>query len=320
MKEIQTSTGVDWVTVTSNDEEHGHALYNLFLAYAKSPRNKANLVESWQDRHYVGQQTEGVVWGYSDINKGYLMRASGQAADVLWEDMYQASQRVTRLDLQSTVILPTPETGYVKTRHTHALDARADKKIPKIDLYDGSDGADTLYIGSRYSAFFGRLYDKAREANLGDWSLDRVFRYEVQITKHNGDFGTEVARQLHEMAEDGKSITAAIRRFINDWFSNRYVPTEIPVSNGTELRIPVYVPQTSSEKRLEWLHNQVRPTLQKLMAAGLSVEALEALSLDQRRLLEVLEIMPDVPPEVMAQPENLKTRGRWGVNRLKKYE
>lgn len=320
MQDIQTSTGVDWITVTTSEEEHGAALYSLFLAYAKSARNKSNLVESWQDRHYVGQQTEGIVWGYSQINKGYIMRATGAAADVLWQEMYQASQRVTRLDLQSTVILPRAEPDYVATRHAAALAARGEKKIPKIDLYDGSDGADTLYIGSRYSAFFGRLYDKAREANLGDWSLDRVFRYEVQITKHNGDFGTEVARQLHEMAEDGKSITAAIRRFLNDWFSDRYTPTDIPVQNGTELKLPVYVPQTSNQKRLEWLHKQVRPTLQKLMAAGLAVEALEALSIDQRRLLEVLEIMPDVPPEVMTGPENLKNKGRWGVNRLTRYE
>jgi DNA relaxase NicK len=147
-------------------------------------------------------------------------------------------------------------------------------------IVPNDDGGGTLYVGTRGSDVFGRVYDKG--AQLGTFPERIYWRWEVEYKRDH-------ARQAYaNWSESVNSPNAyqAIAREVGTWYAEHGIP--IPTVLRTEWKRPVIRYATrvrSSDTTIEWLYQQVNPALRKLGAAGRLSDAVEALGIWDNQLV-----------------------------------
>jgi hypothetical protein len=114
---------------------------------------------------------------------------------------------------------------------------------------------DTLYVGSRVSNYYGRVYDKHRES--GDEQFRRCWRYEIEC---KGD-GAQQARKAVNAATDVQASSAAL---VHDWFSNRGCSVRFRPQLADHLA-PVGAHHSDLDTWLTWLLQGVRPVVQRCL-------------------------------------------------------
>jgi DNA relaxase NicK len=161
---------------------------------------------------------------------------------------------------------------YRKMAHVPPLNGRPVKRT----LIQNSDGGSTLYIGSRQSDLFARLYDKGVEQAAcvpGQW-----WRLELEI-KH--ERALTVARVLQQSVAQTQQLTSMVARYFADRAGMRIPSYDgAAVCNGGP-----HV--TSSAKQLQWLSRGVRPTVKRLLdrqEMARVVDALFPLQSDRQEL------------------------------------
>lgn len=127
---------------------------------------------------------------------------------------------------------------------------------------DGCGDGDTVYVGSRSSALYIRIYDKWRESKLhDDWRY--AWRFEAEVKEG-------VGAQYWEGPRNSLPSTAYWAAIVVSMARERGItlPVLLPGEMGDPQRIPRG--ETDNEKRLRWLARQVAPTVEKLRASGVS--------------------------------------------------
>jgi DNA relaxase NicK len=133
----------------------------------------------------------------------------------------------------------------------------------------------TLYVGSRASDQFGRVYDKAAEQR-DPVNIHRRWRYEVE---YKNDYAREGLDNLLSLDEP-TDLPPLIQNTVWFWFDHRGIPPLFERTSGkTEFEVAAKVTDTS--RKLSWLSTQVRPTIQELMRAGLEDEVFRALGISR---------------------------------------
>lgn len=247
------SVGVDWLTCTSADDSVGLAWFEMFQRVAAEPGE-------WQNPWYSGKADDNLRWGYNQ-KMGYILIASGEAADVVFQQTVPTARKITRIDVQVTVSLYKPNCDIAENGY------RTNSASPnrKYGLIQNSRNGQTLYVGSRTSAQFGRVYDKGVESGYDE--PGKLWRYEVELKKPVSD---SVARQLAnwQNPDRARAYQEAIVPFVFDWFLHRGVGPVFARTGTNEIVTEVGRRVTSDEKKLEWLTTQVRPTIQYLLGKG----------------------------------------------------
>jgi DNA relaxase NicK len=206
-----------------------------------------------------------------------MVQFSGSYADRFYERIYRADAHISRIDLRVDVKYTEMPTKTARKGYASAL--RANNKLPisrrrKMYILMGSDGGDTLYIGSPTSEQRGRLYNK--EIQSEDPIYGRTWRYECVYRNDAAAAAIKaIGRGDGERLERIKSIVAT-------WYSQRGVYTGHFAGSQT-IALPIARTLPSDvEKRLVWLRSQVAPALKMLREHGALNDALEALDLPSR--------------------------------------
>jgi len=126
----------------------------------------------------------------------------------------------------------------------------------------------TLYLGSRESNVFGRIYDKYAREQLNQFR--ECVRYEVQ---YNSRLANSIAHVLMRMSSPKDGMSGYLRQFLQE----RGVSPP-PLYMG-QLTPCVPRARTDADKKLVWLRSAVRPSVLALIAMGRGAEVLEALGL-----------------------------------------
>src|SRR3989304_5980210 len=132
-------------------------------------------------------------WGMR--TDGCIMMLSGQDAAINWLPALALAQNVTRLDLAVTVSLADPITDVAKRAYAWVLTDphSCPGKKRKYSYVENSSGGQTVYIGSRASDQFGRLYDKGCESAKDACAPPGLlWRYEVEFKAYRAK---KLARQ-----------------------------------------------------------------------------------------------------------------------------
>lgn len=138
-----------------------------------------------------------------------------------------------------------------------------------------------MYIGSRASRAFARVYDKGLEAGLEN-EQGKLWRYEIEFKK-------PIARQVlsalhankylpidvHWNEEVAQSIVSTV--FV--WFQARNLPPLFTRRENEAISLECEARVTSDEVSLNWLTTQVRPTVMRLAQRGKLHKVKEALGL-----------------------------------------
>jgi len=269
------ATTIDWLTCTSQVERVGMGWFDIW--YGLAQRNLLEFGKPWVWMGYEGSQTEGARWGRGP--QGFIFVVSGFRANEVWQKLEPGFISVTRLDIATTMdVSPHSSEGLVKG-HYDALPAELKTGLRKYSLVQNLRGGQTLYVGSRQSNAFGRVYDKSAEQKQAPGLR---FRYEVVLRK---PLATPVVKQLHSLLSKPGGVADAMKHarvLVYDWFSGRAVNPHFQreMDDAGELVLETEIAETTLERKLKWLSRQVSPTVRKLLAAGRDHETLEALSLE----------------------------------------
>lgn len=269
---------LDWVTATTNNNKIGMVWYTGYLDWKAKLGKDAKVSEKqFHNGYYHGIECEGFRWGYSE-NLGYFLQASGKTAKHAWLYLYPAKHRITRLDLCCDYLI---KPRHLATEWYNHLIEFGVKKSHKFSRFTGGGGGETLYLGSRQSPQYGRLYDKGIQS--GQAPVGELWRMEVEYKKPVAGFLAQ-----HLMTLDTKQRQTEIANRVVQWFLERGCPVDKDWQSQ-EVK-PIFVEEriTTSEKKLAWLRGQVAPTVSRLIEAGLGKEVLNCLLLDERQVLDIL--------------------------------
>jgi len=270
------TAGVDWLTVTVKDWDKRDRMKGEIDRIFERERGRGLAGSRWSFKGYAGLRMNGTRWGTrfdSDI-----CMLSGSDACINWPAFLAMSGNVTRLDLAVTVELCQPIANLAKICYDYILEERRaalSSNWRQYTYYENTNGGQTLYVGSRASDQYGRLYDKAAEQEMSD-HIAKLWRYEIEFKTPRSQ---TVADGLWQRSKAGGGVAGSIARTVELWFEGRDIPV-IFENAGDALATEVTATVQSNDTTLNWLSTQVRPALQRLRSQGLIVEALTALGIE----------------------------------------
>lgn len=264
-----TYTGVDWLTMTSTDPNTGEAWWRLFEIYRDSLEGEEPPAKQFDNRWYSGHKIGQVSWGHNP-ERGWIFVASGEAANNLWLQAVPPKHRVTRVDLACDLQLSQPQ-KLASTSYDLVQRANSNLKL-NYSLIQNNKGGTTLYVGSRNSAQFGRLYDKGVQAERAE--KGHLWRYEVEFKRPLAD-----AVMDEFTAADPDERAEVIGDTVLDWFENRGVLVPQNGDRQHAMQLTVEKRVTTYDRKLAWLRTQVRPSVRELVEAGLGAQVVNALML-----------------------------------------
>lgn len=272
------NASVDWVTMTSEKDQIGITWYNMYRKYREKRRTEGDREKPFNNGFYAGLRIKSMQWGYSE-HLGYIVIISGADAERYWDKMSPIDARVTRLDL--CVDFGKGDVEHMARNLFNAASEERKREKPGLSLFLGPEGGDTLYVGSRHSQQFGRLYDKGVESGTAAPGL--YWRAEVEYKKPlSGLMATELIEETNE------NRMAAIVDTVLNWFSDRGIPVLGNAPGDRTINISVEQRITTADKKLAWLRTQVGPSVRQLISLGLGKEVMQSLLLDEDLLLHLL--------------------------------
>lgn len=266
------SSGVDWLTMTCSSTEARERLEGLIATIAVEEEGLGYNPSSWRFKGYRGYNWKLLSYGKRDSDD--IVVVKGAMADRVYWSLSAYARQVSRVDLQVTATLkePEPDLALWCFEYLGQLATEGAVNVPssRLVLGDVRTRGDTLYIGSRKSAQFGRVYDKGVQEKTDE--PGRKWRYEVELKK---PLALPMARQLREQ---GSNRTENIIATVHEWFDGRYC-TPIFDKRGTRIVSEVIARVHSDEVTLDWLRSQVEPSVTRLMKNGRGREIFMALQL-----------------------------------------
>jgi DNA relaxase NicK len=220
---------------------------------------------------FDGWECAGCFIGSND--EMHYAQFAGKHADGAYHMIEHPKVHISRIDLQVTVQydIELPKEG----RFQYAYAIRHNKGLPehrrrKINLFAGSDGGDTVYVGSPTSDVRGRLYNKS--AQSGEKAYERSWRYEVVYRN------TYAAVVFRRVIDSGDASASVISQNVTQWYGERGINILGVRSDGADTISPVKAASTDVERKLRWIKNQVIPTIRKLAEMGYAEELMETIA------------------------------------------
>lgn len=253
---------IDYLTVTTKTDVETAVLLSELLSLKSATELYKLPNYPWSFKGFKGRAFEGMRYGVRG-EEGIVM-LSGETCQHLWEKVAPLRSKCTRIDMAVTITLADRDIHVAQDAYTEFVEASTGVG----SIVTSSKGGSTAYVGSRQSQFMGRIYDKGAE-QAGEVGM--IWRYELECKKPQSE--AIVARLLQ--TED---VSAFIFSYVSRWFESRGISPRwlaTGVYDAIELQAEVSTPN----KQLEWLRTQVRPTVGKLINAGLEESVREALAL-----------------------------------------
>jgi hypothetical protein len=291
--EILSAAGtVDWLTITVKGYEKRHLVMQEVQRIASDLEGQGNVRRKWGMKGYLGYNIAGLRWGIRDDSD--ICMLSGETAALNWEPALALAENVTRVDLAATLTLAKPKMDVARSAYSLII-TDPDKchcKKRRFTFIENTAGGQTLYVGSRASDQFGRLYDKGCESEENLCAPPGIiWRYEVEFKSYRAK---KLAIQLAETARrEETDVSEDIGTFVSQWFIGRNItPIWVGASDDMDWTCEIEAQITDDDASLRWLSIQVRPTVERLLDRKRADEVFDALGitiisqaeLDQRRI------------------------------------
>jgi Replication initiation factor len=246
-------TGVDWITATTPaDGREWPLLLAADAILAQEERDGHELERArWQG---YDLKCCGGAWAGAREDSA-LVRLSGETAGEHWYQLVRHAKRITRLDLAVTV-RPEPPNPKLAAQHLRQVLRwrKGRQQSYRVNYHGTPEGIQTVYLGSRTSATYGRIYDKWAESEDDRWRDS--WRYEVEC---KDVVATGLARAL--MGEPDRE--RPVRVYVHDWFDKHGVHCAFPRPGGD-----VHAPSTRApgddDRTLRWWDDQVAAVYARL--------------------------------------------------------
>ena len=257
----------DWLTLTFREDYVRKYVREDAHELLEASRARGEDGTTWDWMGFSGWSCAGVSWGTrTDCD---ILRLSGGHAELLFSRFTYHPCNCSRLDIALTFHF-AHQVKRVASTNYHQLDIRVEPTAQRSNsLIVNTKGGETLYIGSRSSDQFGRVYDKGAEEGAND--IAQRWRFEVEFKSERA------LAVLHKLTatKDRSSMYIAL---VSSFFKQRGVdfPT---LTRDMDITVPLPVELKSDDRALSWLAKQVKPTIQRLMGRGREAEVYVVLGL-----------------------------------------
>lgn len=290
---MHSEAGIDWLaaTIPANSPNYTKVL----LIARKEQENEAKEGNTLKAASILGY--EGAICGSIFVGERYedaMVRFTSTSANEAIKRLKGQEIKVSRIDLQVTVWFDENPAEIIRqyygmaTAEANVADKRTVKTVRKVE---SNDGGYTVYIGSRSSQSYGRIYDKFRESK--DEVYKNALRYEVELK-------ADKAKAAFKALSRRNSLQASsIASFVGEWFTGRGINVPFLYKNGLLVVEAIRRDKSDTHRRLEWLRTQVRHTCLELRKTVDSTVILEVLGFfeqvndDEGR---VIESKPPIEP------------------------
>jgi hypothetical protein len=271
------SAHVDWITTTwrqgglDMDGAEARSLYDWACMRSGQTKEQLPLLR-WAWQGYVGWSAGQIDWG--ERLDGSIIRVSGDLAGHYWSDNLPIGHNVSRLDVAVDVWWGEDPDTYIALHNVETLDARvlAAHRRWRVACVNGYGDGDTLYIGSRTSNEFVRIYNKYKESKC-DERYKGCTRYEVEY--HN-----ESAAALVHRGGVRRSSSSFLLGEVSSLLHRRGVGVLSSLLASEPTSAPTRRIVTPDERKLDWLRTGVSPTVRHLLTRYSREDILNALGLD----------------------------------------
>lgn len=263
---IRIEAGIDWLTLVQTPREVNSELLEAGKTLVAKEAATGARTRRARVSGFDGLAAGHAAWGVR--RDATLVRVSGAVAGRTWARLVPLATRVTRLDQQVTVQLERPHVGLARDAYRDALQApRKRGRCGVSMLVQSSSGGVTCSVGSRSSERYGRLYDKGIEEATDPPGLR--WRWELEA---KGDMARRYLLGLTSHERSANAIASNVFSF----FLSKGV-SACPQFSFTA--VPAPLSSRPCKRELAWLATQIRPTVQRLVNAGLRDQVLTALGL-----------------------------------------
>jgi len=229
-------------------------------------------LERWAWQGYIGWQSGQLSWG--ERPDGFIVKVSGELAQHYWADGMPIGHNVSRLDVAVDVWWGEAPDAVIASHNVETLDARilAKSRPWRVACVNGFGDGDTLYIGSRKSVEFIRIYNKEKESN-DEPAYRGCTRYEVE-------YHDESARAIVLRSGARRGGGAWLLGEVSSLLHRRGVGVLASLLASEPISTPTRRAITPDEGKLNWLRTQVQPTVKSLLTRHDIGVILAALGLD----------------------------------------
>lgn len=263
--------GPDWLTATvKRDEGRWQEVQNNWADILHRARAESGLVEDAGRLGYAGLLAGKCFWGFRW--DGALLNITGGDAAAYWDDWQRATGKPTRIDLQVTVRAREMWLDYlnhIKGRAEEAAKGLKGGRKRNIRRQDDIQDGYTLYIGSRSSDTFCRVYHKYA-ADPDRYEMGDV-RFEVEL------HGDQAAIMLQSLEDSNLPVSQYAIGYVSDWLHRRGVRCPWHVAEPVNSKFTDVLEQNPLDAKLTWLYNQVGPTARLLGDQGHTAKVLRVL-------------------------------------------
>lgn len=277
---LDASGSVDWLTVTVKRPAMRDRLLAEAMRLKEMYEAQGNRIQKWGMKGYRGWMCAGLRWGTRQDDD--ILMVSGQAAQVNWQPALEMADNVSRLDLACTLTLAEPMLNVAL--RAYSLIITDPNKCEgcgkrKFSYVENSLGGQTLYVGSRASDQFGRVYDKGLESTKDPLApAGVIWRYEVEFKSYRAK---KVATSMlsRSKIDDLDDVADDIQHTVSRWFLGRGVNPIWTPGDGLAWALDIEAKVTDDEATLKWITTQVRPSVGRLVDRGKKDQVLEALGI-----------------------------------------
>jgi len=208
-----------------------------------------------------------VGWGWRD-DVGYMVQGSGISAAALF-DVRLPYTNVARIDVQATFWYDKYQRDVAEKAFKWSSASRIGRRGRpwKVQYRNGGGDGDTTYLGRRgKKSKLARIYDKWKESEEAEEYLN-AWRFEWEFSDC---YARDVYGTLLDTGAGPGVCAALVARYLKEWGVTLHDVSDVALFDVH--RIPKDV--GSVERRLRWLETQVSPTIDKLVASGVSFKEL----------------------------------------------
>jgi DNA relaxase NicK len=255
--------GIDYMTSTSpvfTSQAEGIMHYGQSIA--RTRHREGHQLEPARILGFDGFSSGTTVF-YGQSNTTAMLRIAGEDSDSHFKEFNQPDYHYTRLDIQVTCWCNDWPDKYEETCYDIFKEQfnpeGAKNSGPRITR--DAKGGWTVYSAARTAKQMARIYNKYAETPEEHYR--NAIRFELEL---KDTYASEMANMLQFQ---GIHANKYILSYLKLWFSRKGIilPYNARTADISLLSIPHI--ETDTEKKLQWLERQVRPTVQRLIDQGL---------------------------------------------------
>jgi DNA relaxase NicK len=258
--------GIDYIRVTSDDQAKKEQMFYAWEIGALSDEKLQYKPQAGGFLGFYGKKTRHVFWGKRE--EWAMLQVSGGLCREMQSTLLDTRAKATRIDLQVTLQWSEIPHKVLEWAKRNSINARpADGRKWQTKSIDCDNELETVYLGSRQSEWYGRIYDKERESK--NESYKNCVRFEIEV---KGKAAQAVFEALQRTSIPRKMIV----RIVEEWFAKHGIELNLPEMPSEDVITPKKE-HRREDKVLAWLSRQVAGSVAFLTSSGYWYPAFKAL-------------------------------------------